>query len=220
MYSYEHHHTGYRETSTDRRADGPPLDATRGSRSAGNDPRQCEPLGTGYHRPWALLSQHALRTFWQKCPRTGLDLGGVRRCRQPAPSDFVLEGLIRWERVSESGPLLINSEDLLAQVSALLRPERTTVLPSVSANHGQSEVNPSKQESLNQELFMQAVTQWLQTQILENVGAVVLVVLNGNLRTRPSSPNQKPRDRHTRSGGDCCDEYPSMYKTLRQRQGA
>jgi transcriptional regulator with XRE-family HTH domain len=120
----------------------------------------------------------------------------------------------------ESGPFLISSEDLLAQVSSLLRPERTTVLPSVSANHGQSEVNPSKQESLDQELFMQAITQWLQTQILENVGAVVLVVLNGNLRSRPSSPNQKPRDRHTRSGGDCCDEYPSMYKTLRQRQGA
>jgi transcriptional regulator with XRE-family HTH domain len=120
----------------------------------------------------------------------------------------------------ESGPFLVSSEDLLAQVSALLRSERTTVLPSVLANRRPSELNPSKQESLDQELFMLAVTQWLQTQILENVGAVVLVVLNCNLYSLPSSPNQKPRDRHTRSGGDCCDEYPSMHKTLRQRQGA
>jgi transcriptional regulator with XRE-family HTH domain len=124
------------------------------------------------------------------------------------------------DRSPVSNPFFIGSEDLMAQVHALLRLERTAALSDVSANSRQRELNSSKQESLDQELFMQAVTQWLQTQILENVGAVVLVVLNGNLRTRPSSPNQRPRDRHTRSGGDCCDEYPSMYKTLRQRQGA
>jgi transcriptional regulator with XRE-family HTH domain len=109
-----------------------------------------------------------------------------------------------------SNQFFTSSGDLLAQVSALLRPESTADLPSASKNSRQSELNPSKQVSLDQEWFMQAVTQWLQTQFLENAGAVVLVVLNNSVRSRQTSPNQRPCDRHTTSGGDCRDEYPSI----------
>jgi transcriptional regulator with XRE-family HTH domain len=94
-----------------------------------------------------------------------------------------------------SNPFFTGSEDLLAQVHALLRPERTASLPSVSANSRQN--NPkSQQESFDQERFMQAVAQWLQTHILENAGAVVLVVLNSNAHSQPSSLHQRLTGEH------------------------
>jgi transcriptional regulator with XRE-family HTH domain len=119
-----------------------------------------------------------------------------------------------------SNPFLTGHEDLLAQVRTLLRPETTAALPSISANSGLGELYPSEQEGLDQGRFAQAIVQWLQTVILDNAGAVVLVVLNNNVCSQPSSLQKRLCDRHTTPGGDCCDESPTIQETLRQRQGA
>jgi hypothetical protein len=52
------------------------------------------------------------------------------------------------------------------------------------------------------------------------MGAVVLVVLNNNVGSRPSSVQKSLLQRHTTRSDDCLDEYPQMRGTLRQRQGA
>jgi transcriptional regulator with XRE-family HTH domain len=110
--------------------------------------------------------------------------------------------------------------DLLAQVRALLRPETKAALPSLSANNELGEQNLPEKESLDQGRFAQTILQWLQTVILENAGAVVLVVLNSNVYAQPSSLQKRLCDRHTTPGGDCCEESPTIQETLRQRQGA
>jgi transcriptional regulator with XRE-family HTH domain len=125
-----------------------------------------------------------------------------------------------WNTFPRSNPVLTGHEDLLAQVRALLRPETTAALPSLSANSGLGELNLPEQESLDQGWLAQTVTQWLQTLILDNAEAVVLVVLNSHVGSRPSSLHRRLCDRHTTPGGDCCDEYPTIQETLRQRQGA
>jgi transcriptional regulator with XRE-family HTH domain len=131
-----------------------------------------------------------------------------------------LVGSFPWNASPHSNPFLADHEDLLAQVRALLRPETTAALPRDSANSGLGELNPPEQESLDQGRFAQAIVQWLQTVILDNAGAVVLVVLNSNVCSRPSSLHKRLCDRHTPPVGDCCDEYPTIQETLRQRQGA
>jgi transcriptional regulator with XRE-family HTH domain len=118
-----------------------------------------------------------------------------------------------------SNPFFTGSDDLLAQVRTLLRPERAAPFSNVSANSRHRNLNFFKQESLDQEQFMQVVEQWIQAHILENAGAVVLIILNSNVLSRPSSLQQRPCDRHATSGSDCCDEDSSIQGTLRQRQG-
>ena len=119
-----------------------------------------------------------------------------------------------------SNPFFTGREDLLAQLHTLIRPETTASLPSVPANSRQSELNLPEQESLDQVRLAQTVAQWLKTVILENAGAVVLVILNSNVCSRPSSPQKRLCDRYTTPRGDCCDEYSTIQETLRQRQGA
>jgi transcriptional regulator with XRE-family HTH domain len=131
-----------------------------------------------------------------------------------------LEASFPWNTFPHSNPFLTGHEDLLAQVRGLLRPEKTAALPSVSANSGLGELTSPRQESLDQGQFAQAIVQWLQTVMLDNAGAVVLVVLNSNVCSRPSSLQKRLCDKHTTPGGDCCDEYPTIQETLRQRQGA
>ncbi len=125
-----------------------------------------------------------------------------------------------WNTFPRNNPFLTGHEDLLAQVRALFRPETTVALPSVSANSGQDELNLPEQESLDQGWLAQTVAQWLQTLILDNAGAVVLVVLNSNACSQQSSLHKRLCHRQTTPGGDCCDEYPVIQETLRQRQGA
>ena len=131
-----------------------------------------------------------------------------------------LVGFFQRNASPQSNPFLAGHEDLLAQVRALLRPETTATLPSLSANSGLGKLNLPEQESLDQVRFAQAIVQWLQTVILDDAEAVMLVVLNSNVYSQPSSLQKRLSDRHTTPGGDCCDEYPTIQETLRQRQGA
>ena len=85
---------------------------------------------------------------------------------------------------------------------------------------GPSELNLLDQESVDQAGLAQAVAQFLQTQLLNNMGAVVLVILNGNIGSRPSSLQKSLSPSHAASREDSCDEYPSVRGSLRQRQGA
>ena len=110
-------------------------------------------------------------------------------------------------------------EDLLALVHMLIRPD-TTALSSVWASSGPGELNLPEQENGDQGRLAQAVAQRLQKLILDNMGAVVLVVLNGNVGSWPSALQKSLCQSHTTRREDCCDEHPPMRGTLRQRQGA
>ena len=121
---------------------------------------------------------------------------------------------------ARSQPSFMNREDLLAQVRTLLRPETMAALSGVSANSGQGEFILAEQESMDQAWLSQTVAQYLQKLILDNIGAVVLVVLNNNVGSRPPTLQNSLYQRHITRREDCCDEYPPMQGTLRQRQGA
>ena len=88
------------------------------------------------------------------------------------------------------------------------------------SQHGPSELNLLDQESVDQAGLAEAVAQFLQKQLLDNMGAVILVILNGNIGTQVSSLHKSLSQSHIASRDDCCDEYPSVQASLRQRQGA
>lgn len=116
-------------------------------------------------------------------------------------------------------------ENLPTPLHALIRPDTVTVLPSVPTNSRLSELNLPEQENEDQVRFAQAVAQWLQASLNRvlipvNAGAMVLVVLNSNADSRPTSPQKSPGNRHTMPDEDCCDEYSTMQESLRQRRGA
>lgn len=126
-----------------------------------------------------------------------------------------------WKDVSaRSHTSFTDREDLLEHVHTLFRPVTTAALSSVLANSGQDELDLPEQESTDQAWPAHAVAQYLQKLILDNMGAVVLVVLNNNVGSRPSSVQKSLHQMHTTRSDDCFDEYPQMRGTLRQRQGA
>jgi transcriptional regulator with XRE-family HTH domain len=132
----------------------------------------------------------------------------------------VLAASFQQDAFARSHPSLIDRGNLLAQVGALLRPETTEALSSFSANSAQGELNLPQEESVDEAWLAQAVVQYLQELILDSMGAVVLVVLNNNGGSRPSSLQKCLHQRKTTRSGGCCDEYPPLREPLRQRQGA
>jgi transcriptional regulator with XRE-family HTH domain len=124
-----------------------------------------------------------------------------------------------------SNPSFTGHEDLLALLHTLIRPDSTTPLSSLSANSGLGELNLPEQESWDQGRLAQTVEEWLQTGLNRvlipvNAGAVVLVVLNSNVCSRPSSLQKRLYSRQITRRDNCCDEYPTMQGTLCQQQGA
>ena len=124
---------------------------------------------------------------------------------------------LSWEESDDAA-------DHQAQVLALapLFPGGTSARSNsfARANSGLSGLNLPEQENEDQVRFAQAFAQVLQASLNQvlipaNAGAMVLVVLNSNVDLRPASLHRKitPCD-------DCCDEYPPMQGSLRQRQGA
>jgi transcriptional regulator with XRE-family HTH domain len=86
-----------------------------------------------------------------------------------------------WDMPPRSTPSFPGGQDLLAQLRSLLRPDTIDTQPSVLASSNPGRLNLPEQESSDQRGLMQAITQWLQTQpnwvlIVDNVGAVALVV--------------------------------------------
>ena len=131
-----------------------------------------------------------------------------------------------FQRDTSSGsyPFFTGREDLLALLHTLLRPD-TTALSSVWASSGPGGLNLPEQENGDRGRLAQAVAQRLQAGpnrvlIPANAGTVVLVILNGNVGSRPSSLQKRLNDRQITCREDCCDEYPAMQEPLRQRQGA
>jgi len=122
-------------------------------------------------------------------------------------------------------PSFTGPEDFLALMQTLIRPDTTTALSIVPASSGLGELNHPEQENGEHGRLAQAVAQWLQTGlnrvlIPDNAGAVVLVVLNSNMSSRPSSLHTGLSHRSLTRRDDCCDEHPAMQRTFRQRQGA
>src|SRR5215831_16269591 len=124
-----------------------------------------------------------------------------------------------------SNPSFTGREDLLSLLHSLMRPDTAEALSGITANGEPGELNLPEQENEDQGWLAQTVAQWLQTglnRVLNpaNVGALVLVVLNSNVGSRPSSLQKRLCNRQITLREDCCDEYPPMQGTLRQRQGA
>ena len=118
----------------------------------------------------------------------------------------------RWERgITSPGPYFRSRLCELFGMSA----------QELGLSHGgPSELNLLDQESADQEGLAQAVAQFLKTQLLDNMGAVVLVILNSNVGSQASSLHKGLPQSRTASREDCCDEYQSVRGSLRQRQGA
>lgn len=89
-----------------------------------------------------------------------------------------------WDTSPRSTPFFPGSEDLLAQVRTLLRPDPMT-FPSISASSDPGGLNLPGQEHADQGGLVQAITQWLQTRpnlvlILDNMETVVIVAPKDN----------------------------------------
>jgi transcriptional regulator with XRE-family HTH domain len=124
-----------------------------------------------------------------------------------------------------SSPFFTGHEDLLALLQTLIRPDTTTALPSILAHSQQGELNLSEQENGDHGRLAQAVAQGLPSGpnwvlIPNNAEVVVLVVLNSNVGSRPSSLQKRLFHKPITRCDDCCDEYPTMQGALRQQQGA
>jgi transcriptional regulator with XRE-family HTH domain len=124
-----------------------------------------------------------------------------------------------------SHPTYTDREDLLALLGTMIRSDTTEALSSVTANSRTDGLNLLEQENGDQVRLAQAIEEWLQTGlnrvlIPANSGAVVLVVLNSNVCSRPSFQPKRLCNRPLTRREECCDEYPAMQGTLRQRQGA
>jgi transcriptional regulator with XRE-family HTH domain len=78
--------------------------------------------------------------------------------------------------------------ELLALWHALMRPDTAEALSSVPAHSGQGELHLPERESMDQAWLTQMVAQSLQELILENTGAVVLVVSTNNVSSQTSVP--------------------------------
>ena len=126
---------------------------------------------------------------------------------------------------ARSSPFFTSHEDLLALLQTLMSPDTTTALPSVLEDRGPDELDLSQKQNDDQVQLPQTVAQALQTGpnwvlIPDNAGVVVLVILNSNMSSRPSSQQERLYRRRITRRADCCDENPAMQRTLRQQQGA
>jgi transcriptional regulator with XRE-family HTH domain len=110
--------------------------------------------------------------------------------------------------------------DLPALLRSQNRSDTTTALHSLLVNGGQGVMNPADQENIDQNWLAQAVAQYLQKLLLEDMGAVVLVVLNSSGGPRPTSLQKSLNHRQTPRSEDCCDEYALLRGNFRRRQGA
>lgn len=84
------------------------------------------------------------------------------------------------------------------------------------SQEGPSELNLLDRDGLDQAGLAQAVAQYLQNQFMDNIGAVVLVILNNNTIGSRPSPLERSLPQGHISSEDYCDEYPPMRGSLRQ----
>ena len=121
---------------------------------------------------------------------------------------------------AQSYPSFTGREDLLALLYSPIQPDTAEALHSVSENREPGELNQYEQENGDQMVLAQSVVQYLQNLILDNMGAVVFIVMNSNVGSRPSSVQKRLHQRQTTSSEDCFDEYPPRSEPVRQRRGA
>jgi transcriptional regulator with XRE-family HTH domain len=112
----------------------------------------------------------------------------------PASSSLVASFL--WDTLPRSNPLFAGRKDLLVQLPTLLRLDTTKACPAILAISSSNGLNNPEQEYADQGRLAQTVAQWLQTQpnwvlIVDNAEAVVLVVPNNNVCSRPLSLNEE-----------------------------
>jgi transcriptional regulator with XRE-family HTH domain len=174
----------------------------------------------GITSPGPYFRSRLCELFGRSARELGLAWDESDDTLNPYTQDSALAPSFLKEALAQSHPSFTDRENLLGQVGILHRPETMAALSSFPANSAQSERNLPQQESVDQAWLTQTVIQYLQKLILDNIGSMVFVVLNSNVGSRPSSLQKSPSQRHTSHSEDCCDEYPPLRGTLRQRQGA
>jgi len=174
----------------------------------------------GITSPGPYFRSRLCELFGRSARELGLTWDESDDTLNPYIQDSALAASFQKDAFAQSHPSFTDRENLLAQVGILLRPETTAALSSFPANSTQGELNLPQQENVDQAWLAQTVVQYLQKLILDNIGAMVFVVLNSNVGSRPSSLQKSLCQRHTSRREDCRDEYPPMRRTFRQRQGA
>jgi transcriptional regulator with XRE-family HTH domain len=174
----------------------------------------------GITSPGPYFRSRLCELFGKSAQELGLTWDEPYEILTPYANTSVLGTSFQQDAFARSHPSLTDRGNMLAQVGALLRHETMEALSSFSANNAQGELKLPQQESVDEAWLAQAVVQYLQELILDSIGAVVLVVLNSNGGSRPSSLQKCLHRKKTTRSEDCCDEYPPLRGPLRQRQGA
>jgi transcriptional regulator with XRE-family HTH domain len=174
----------------------------------------------GITSPGPYFRNKLCELFGRNARELGLTWDESDNTLNPYTQVSALEASFMREESVRNYPSFTDRADLLALLHSMIRPDKVAALRSILANGGPGELNLHEQENGDQAWLAQTVVQYLQELILDNMGAMVLVVLNSNVGSRPSSLQKSLYQRHTSRREDCCDEYPPMQGTLRQRQGA
>jgi transcriptional regulator with XRE-family HTH domain len=174
----------------------------------------------GITSPSPYFRSRLCELFSRSARELGLTWDESDESFSPHAQASVLAASLQSDAFALGHPSFTGREDLLAQVRTLLRRETTSALSSALANSRQGELNLPEQENMDQAWLAQTVAQYLQKLILDNLGAVVLIVLNSRFASRPSSMQKSLHQGHTTRREDYCEEYPPMRGPLRQRWGA
>ena len=173
----------------------------------------------GITSPGPYFRSRLCELFGKSAQELGLTWDESNDILNPYAQASALAASFQRDASPRSHPSFTDRGDLLALLHSLIRPDMAATLRSVPANSGPGELNLPEQENEDQGRLAQTVAQWLQSGlnrvlIPAHAGPVVLVVLNSNVDTRPSSLQKRWCDRHTRRREDCCDEHPAMRGTL------
>jgi transcriptional regulator with XRE-family HTH domain len=138
----------------------------------------------GITSPGPYFRRRLCEVFGRSTRELGLIWDESDEVLSPRTKTSVLAASFREDAPARSSSPLADRGNLLVLLHSLMRPDRPEALQSVLAPSGPGELNGPQQESLNQAWLARTVAQSLH---LENMGAVVLVVLNGSVGSRPSS---------------------------------
>lgn len=174
----------------------------------------------GITSPSPYFRSRLCELFGRSTRELGLTWDESDESLSPQVQASVLAASLQRDAFSLSHPSFTDREDLLALVHWLIRPDKAATLSNVLANGGPGELNLPEQENRDQAWLAQTVTQYLQKLILDNLGAVVLNILNSSVGSRPSSMPKSLHQGHTTRSEDYREEYPPMGGPLRQRWGA
>ena len=140
----------------------------------------------GITSPGPYFRSRLCELFGRSAQELGLTWDEADDTHNTCTHTSTLAASFQRDSSARSFPSFTDPRDLLALLHSLIRPDTAEALRSVQANSGQGVLNLPEKESTDQAWLAQTVAQYLQKLILENMGAVVLVILNNNVGSCPS----------------------------------